>query len=1247
MARSLTVSHQYLDSVRRALQCKQFPSQRAIAAELGLAISTVSRFFTGKSVDYSIFVRLCEALNLDWEAVTTLPIQTALAKPVASPSPPSTSGTRICDWDGAMDVAGFLGRTTELATLERWIKTDRCRLVMLLGRGGIGKTSLAIKLGQTIQPDFEVLIWRSLRNAPPVLDILAELVRRLSGQSDVASFKTVDQGLAHLVPLLRNHRCLLLLDNVESILQSNGVGDIDEKRGYQSGYEGYGQLFQAMGETAHNSCLVLTSREPPPGIMAYAGAPLPVQCLPLAGLSVSTGQDLLAKRGKFTGSEANWQQLIDQYAGNPLALKIIAPFVSEYFEGNLAEFLTFIAESPFIFDDIRDLLDQQFQRLNPLEQATMYWLAINREPISLSDLLADFIPPISPGDLLQAIASLQNRCLIDSVEGNVTQQPVVMEYVTHRLVAQIYAELTTLGNSQSEAISPSPDLMVSPSPLPLLHTHALRKTKAKDYIQASQTRLILNAIAQRLMPCLSSCDVTQPIQAILHHLHTNPVLASGYAGGNLLNLCCHLNLDLSNCDFSQLTLRHPDLQGVKLHHLNFSQAEFVDAVFTQTFGNIVALAFSPDGTQIATGDSNNDIRLWRVGDGQPLMSLKGHKGWVCAIAFSPDGQTLVSGSVDYTVRRWDVTSGRCLQIWRGHQSVVWSVAFSPDGQTIVSGSEDQTIKLWQVNPAASLTSAAKSAAATPHHPLLQHCATALTQTDSQHSKACRTLKPQAGWVRAVTFSPDGKRLATGHADGGVRCWHTQTGKGQRLLKGHTAPVWSVAFSPDGQILATAGEDQTIRLWDIDRGHCLKVLQGHHDQVWAVRFSPDGQTLASGSLDHTVRLWRVQSGRCLSTLIDHRDQVWTLAFSPDGKTLASGSLDQTIRLWDLDTYQCLHTWHGHTNGIRALAFNPTGDTLVSGGDDAIAHAWNFQTSKCIQDFRGHHSGLWALAFSPDGETLATGGFDQTVRLWDTQTGLSHTTLHTEAGWVQGLAFHPNSQILASSHIQPIIQIWNRHTDQCISTLTGHTDQVWAITFSPEGQLLASTGADRTVRLWHHETGKCIHCFKDHTDWIYSVAFISQQTEGPGHGSCLLASAGADRTIKIWQIESGKCLYTLEGHQDWIYAIAPHPSGQYLASVSRDQTVRIWDMQTQNCIHTWRHDAPLWSVAFHPQGHTLACGGEDEVITLWHVETGRRYQSFQMPKPYEAMNITGTKGLTAAQRTTLKALGAIDLNKPEQA
>ncbi|HAX77910.1 MAG TPA: hypothetical protein DCY88_19230 [Cyanobacteria bacterium UBA11372] len=324
------------------------------------------------------------------------------------------------DWGEAIDVSFFLGRTEELATLKQWILQDKCRLVAILGMGGMGKTALAIKLAEQIQTQFEYLIWRSLRNAPPVETILAEIVQFLSKQQETDLPTTLDSRICQLMYYLRSAPCLLILDNFESVLQSGNCGGR-----YREGYEGYGQFLTIVGEASHPSCLVLTSREKPRGLACQEGKTLPVRSKYLGGLQKLEMIEILIKKGLF-GREEEWKKLSYFYAGNPLLLKIVATAIQDLLDGDIAHFL---AQGTLVFGEIRDILDQQFNRLSDLEKQVMSSLAINSEAMKLEKLRQD-IPSVSQQELLEVLQSLQARSLIEKTDAGFTQQPVVREYVT-------------------------------------------------------------------------------------------------------------------------------------------------------------------------------------------------------------------------------------------------------------------------------------------------------------------------------------------------------------------------------------------------------------------------------------------------------------------------------------------------------------------------------------------------------------------------------------------------------------------------------------------------------------------------------------------------------------------------------------------------------------------------------------------------------------------------------------------------
>ncbi|PSB24622.1 hypothetical protein [Stenomitos frigidus] len=243
------------------------------------------------------------------------------------------------------------------------------------------------------------------------------------------------------------------------------------------------------------------------------------------------------------------------------------------------------------------------------------------------------------------------------------------------------------------------------------------------------------------------------------------------------------------------------------------------------------------------------------------------------------------------------------------------------------------------------------------------------------------LEGHSSSVLSVSFSPDGKTLATGSDDNTVKLWDVQAGRELQTLKGHSSSVYSVSFSPDGKTLATGSVDNTVKLWDVQAGREVQTLKGHSSSVWSVSFSPDGKTLATGSADNTVKLWDVQAGRELQTLKGHSSSVWSVSFSPDGKTLATGSADNTVKLWDVQAGRELQTLKGHSSSVWSVSFSPDGKTLATGSADNTVKLWDVQAGRELQTLKGHSSSVLSVSFSPDGKTLATGSDDNTVKLWN--------------------------------------------------------------------------------------------------------------------------------------------------------------------------------------------------------------------------------------------------------------------------
>ena len=350
--------------------------------------------------------------------------------------PPHSEEEQVDMWE-APHVEQFYGRVDELAIVKRWIVDEQCRLVSIIGVGGIGKTSLVAKLIDQEQRVFRAIFWRTLLNAPPLEHILRECLQFLTRTQQIEIPQDTEEQMRLLVAQLRVRRCLLVLDNAESVLKSgSNTGE------YKDGYEGYGKLIRLLGESRHQSCLLVTSREQLKEIAWLEGEGTSVRSFRLGSLNVDDARVILEKRG-LSGEEDSWKALIERFAGNPMMLAVISPTIRESYGGLVFEYLRDFGDVPLNeYPDLRVLLDAQFERLSSLEQQVIYWLAIEREAISLQDLRENFVQPVSKASLLTPIEALQRRSWIEqSGSGRFTLQPAMMDAIIGRFTELIVQEI--------------------------------------------------------------------------------------------------------------------------------------------------------------------------------------------------------------------------------------------------------------------------------------------------------------------------------------------------------------------------------------------------------------------------------------------------------------------------------------------------------------------------------------------------------------------------------------------------------------------------------------------------------------------------------------------------------------------------------------------------------------------------------------------------------------------------------------
>jgi WD40 repeat protein len=575
-------------------------------------------------------------------------------------------------------------------------------------------------------------------------------------------------------------------------------------------------------------------------------------------------------------------------------------------------------------------------------------------------------------------------------------------------------------------------------------------------------------------------------------------------------------------------------------------------------GDIVrAVAFSPDGKQLASASHDHTLSVWEVPSGREVYRFRGHGGDVLCVAFSPDGRVLASGGADGTVRVWSMqgpSAGKELRILNSKAEAIEALAFAPGGKLLAAGGDDGTLRLYDTT------------------------SWNLTKRLSQDRA-----------VRCLAWSTDGKTVATNAARNAVAVWDVESSSLQRTF-GDEA-INALAFAPKGEGIVTWEQGGALRLWDAGKGTLVRTWGGVGDSgstalIYQIAFGQDGKSVLCGSASGSINAWDLATGKRLRQLTGHRGRVPAIALAPRGIVVASGGADGTIRLWDTATGKETTAVVEPAAPIVSLSVDRKSRRLAFVLASGEVQLWDSATGKPLDGrFKG---GAQAAAFGGENGLILVVDVVGRLAQWDPASGRS-TVVKDSTPAVTAMALTLDARHVLTTHSDG--SLWLRDGDgkqvrQCLGK-----DLRAVPVISPDGNMVAAVGQSATISLWNGRTGKPLTPMAGHRGGTLAAVFSPDGRT--------LVSAGRDRMVRFWEVQTRRERRTPAGHDAWVCAVAFSPDGKLLATATVQGDIHVWSARTGRLMRDFeRHRGQVTGLAFL-DGKTLVSAGRDTTVLVWDV------------------------------------------------
>jgi WD40 repeat protein len=569
-----------------------------------------------------------------------------------------------------------------------------------------------------------------------------------------------------------------------------------------------------------------------------------------------------------------------------------------------------------------------------------------------------------------------------------------------------------------------------------------------------------------------------------------------------------------------------------------------------------------------------DIRDARTG--RTVRKFKGHDVDVNHVAFSDDGSMLATTGDDGVVKVWDPSTGKLLSSVSGKGSA-WGPSFTADG-SLLSASWPDEGKVRIVDPStgrvirtiSGLQGGPLSTDLSPNGKRLAVGNAFIDDAfvfDVGSGKQVFDLRGHLYPVNQISWSSDARHIATASNDASVRVWDGNTGRHEFTLFGHTGSAITADWSPDDPRLVTAGSDGTAKVWEVSEGGGRELVtlsaQETRSGTFAA-FSPDGTHVITGAADITaVKIWDVSLGGAAEWANFPTDSLTLVdtAFMPDGRVV-SGIRRGSVAVWDVNTRRQIRTigpGRGPPEPVVVIRVSPDGSRIATVRNFSnVASVWDTRTGKSV--FEIEHTGeVSAVDWSSDGTRLVISSFDGSARVFD-RSGREIREIREKGFEVLAARFSPDGRFLATSAVEPrtargraTIRDWQ--SGRIVRTIQ-QPRPIQAIAFDPKGSRIATAHAAGFAEVWDLRSGRSVARLAGHSGSVDDIAFSPDGSR--------IATAGDDGTVRLFDAETGNQLVILRGHEYSVFGISFSPDGNRLASAGADGVVRIWALDLDDLI-----------------------------------------------------------------------------------